>query len=469
MVGVLYRDDASPIISVVDVISGVHTHDIRLDNNRRYEVWAHEESLRFANIGVPTTTIWEVGFTPGATLVKVETLSLVDFNPTPWDRLGQIQFFPVPGRFTFTYELRHGGKLLVWNAQNPEPLLHEASDYWYPTMTFSSDGRFFACSTSRQEVRLWKESPTGYIRIGKLPSGAPCSIPLLSPDGESIITFGGPTIQLWRTKGFTTPLNTWGQVTHNNNDFVLEFVPDRQLAAVTRRGEETVTVLDLKSGLPQLIIDASVLYVGVYGLRVVENTVAVTDDRTIITWNLPEGNFLPHARVGVNEITQKTHFSGGQQGFTIAASISLDFRNIAILNKGYTSSHPDLHLHVQSTGYHNYPISTSQASLWFTPGGRGIWCVAEGTVELLGISQSGLQRIMVESSIGCLPSACPWRPSRGYEITSDGWLIGPEGKRLFMLPPPWRSSAARRVWSGQFLALLHGALPQAVILDLAPL
>ena len=97
-----------------------------------------------------------------------------------------------------------GGGLLVWNAQNPEPLLREAGHYWHPSMTFS-DGRFFACSTSRQEVCLWKESPSGYIRIGKHPSGAPCSIPLLSQDGESIIIFGGPTIQLWHTKGFTTP------------------------------------------------------------------------------------------------------------------------------------------------------------------------------------------------------------------------------------------------------------------------
>ena len=35
-----------------------------------------------------------------------------------------------------------------------------------------------------------------------------------------------------------------------------------------------------------------------------------------------------------------------------------------------------------------------------------------------------------------------------------------------MLPPRWQSDMVRWAWSGQFLGLLHGALPEAVILEL---
>ena len=333
-------------------------------------------------------------------------------------------------------------------------------------MTFSSDGRFFACSTTGLEVYLWKESPTGYTLIGRLQSSATCSTPLLSPNGESIITFGGRAIQLWHTKDFTTPSSISAHIPHYAMDFVLEFVPGRQLAVVARKGKETVTVLDLKSGLPQQTIEASM---NVYGLRVAGNTVVVIGDGVIITWNLPEGDSLSHAGVGVENSTQTTSFSGGGRSDVIAASISLDFSHVAILRTGRTpDSFPALHVYCLSTGRHDYATVKSGASLWFAPGGLDIWCVAEGKVESHSIDQSGLGCTAFGFGIERLPSGSPWTSSRGYKVVNDGWLIDPDGKRLFVLPPTWRSNPEQRVWNGQFLALLHGALPQPVILDLAP-
>jgi hypothetical protein len=38
-----------------------------------------------------------------------------------------------------------------------------------------------------------------------------------------------------------------------------------------------------------------------------------------------------------------------------------------------------------------------------------------------------------------------------------------------MLPPLWQSfESVDRVWNGKFLALLHGSLPEPVILELEP-
>jgi hypothetical protein len=66
------------------------------------------------------------------------------------------------------------------------------------------------------------------------------------------------------------------------------------------------------------------------------------------------------------------------------------------------------------------------------------------------------------------PEEYPWSSSCGYQVTDDWWILAPDGKRLLMLPPPWRSHAVRRVWKGQFLALLYEGLSEPVILELEP-
>ena len=338
MVGVPYRDDASPTISVVDVMSGVRTHDIHPCTPWTYSIWTHGESLRFVTIEWAEITIWEAEFTQGATQRKTETISVPDdadrtraFNSkarrhirrqeAPW-HLGQAQFFPFTSRLAFTRASSGSTEeLLVWDPRSSMPLLYRTAGWYYPRMAFSSDGRFFACSITRLEVHLWKESFTGYEFIGELPSNTRCSIPLLSPNGESIITFANRTIHLWHTNTFSTPSGISAHVPDFDEDFVLELVPDRQLAVVARQGGTAATILHLKSGLPQLTIDASLK---IYGLRVPGNAVAVIGDGVIITGDLPEGNSLPRARVNVENSIQTTLSRCGGQSDVIIASISPD-------------------------------------------------------------------------------------------------------------------------------------------------
>ena len=470
MVGVLARNSSTARISIVDVISGVHTHHVYPETPWTYGIWTHGGSLRFATTEGAVITIWGVEFTQGATRREIETLSIPDdvnqaaaFDRGTEQDAGRTQFFPVPCRIAFTRPSSASvDELVVWGPRNSVSMLHEESASWYQKTTFS-DGHFFACSTTGPEVYLWKESPTGYTLIGRLPTNTGRSVPLLSPNGESIIAICGPTIQLWHTKDFTTPSSLLDHVPHCAEDFVLEFVPGGQLAVVARQGEETVTVLDLKSGLPQLTIDASMK---VYGLRVAGNAVVVIGDGVIITWNLPEGNSLPHARVGVKNSTRTTSFGGGGQGNAITASISLDFRYVAVLRMEPTQTVDfKLHLYCLSTGFHSHDYLSSVASLWFDP--DGLLCSArKGMVWQRGIRQPDSAQCWYP--LERLPSGSPWTSSRGYKVTDDGWLIDPGGKRLLVFPPPWKSYPEKRVWNGQFLALLHGSLPQPVILELAP-
>ena len=62
----------------------------------------------------------------------------------------------------------------------------------------------------------------------------------------------------------------------------------------------------------------------------------------------------------------------------------------------------------------------------------------------------------------------PWLSNHGYKVTDDGWIFGPSGKQLLWLPHHWRLDEGKRRWGGHYLGLVHGGLPDAVILDLQP-
>ena len=208
VVGVLYRYRTADFISIYDVVFGVYKHDVyhgvlpcdphSSSRPRLYNIWTNGESFLFISLKQGAFTIWEVGLAPGAAPTAVETIP----SPTPEgpsrdrDEAMNVQFHPAPYMLTIARPallacaFRPGGA--IWDP------LNRGSDF-YRAPTFSSDGRSFACSTTRSQVCLWSRSGTGYTLQETLPSFAGHSTPLLSPNGELIIAFNGPIIQLWHT------------------------------------------------------------------------------------------------------------------------------------------------------------------------------------------------------------------------------------------------------------------------------
>ena len=473
MVAVLSCWRSSTTISIYDVVSGVYMHDIDhgpqtnldLDSGapRVCDIWTHGESLRFATPKPMGITILEVGLAPGVTPAEVETVSIpdntVEVPVCEPSGIPHIKFHPASYRFAF---ITKEGTLMVWDARASKFLLRHPGTSSCRLTSFSSDGRFFACSTTGFEVCLWRESPTGYILFEELTTGTQYPEPRFSPNGGSFIAFSDYTIQLWHTKRFTTITSSVLAQTaqHTREDFVLEFLPDRSLAIVARRGDDTVTVLDLRSGISQLTIDTSI---EVYGLRAIENTIVVIGRKRAITWNLPGGNSLLDARMTIEDSTRTINFGGADTNtLVVAASISLDFRYIALLR---WSDRVDVYCtFTERTIFH---VGVRSSTLWYAPDGCNIWCAYENEVEVITINQDapGYTR----ARAGIRDGSCPWGSSRGYEVTDDGWILGGGGKRLLMLPPLWRSPYSMdRVWNGKFLALLHGQLPEPVILELEP-
>jgi len=434
-------------------------------------IWTYGESLRFATSGGRTITIWEVGFTSGAAPTEVETFTAPGIGML----YGDLGLLPAPCRLALVFT----NTVLVWDVQNSEYLLIHTGARFDMRTSFSSNGRFFACS-AESDIYLWKESPAGYILHEKLACSTDHPSPLLSPNGESIVVFGGHTIRLWRTKSLTPPpsgIST--QVPQLTKNLVLDFSPDGTLAVVTVQNDETVVVLNLKSGIPRLTIDAGVR---VYGLRVIGNAVVVVGGEKAITWNLPAGDCVLGARVGLQDSSRTVGVNYLEP--MASASISPDSRRVAVV-----SGRPFHHLSICSTSTGELlgessgeasAIRTAPATtLWFSPDGCDLWCVRDNSeacrvwevsggwrvnegweMELLGLPGPEWRTVDVEEY--------PWRSSHGYQVTTDWWILSPDGKRLLMLPPPFQSHGVHRVWKGRFLALLHGGLSEAVILELDP-
>ena len=476
MVGVFVWCFSSSTIFVYDVVSGVHVNSHSLSDPFSNGgpisngLWAHGESFRFATAGRKAITIWEVGFAPGTTPVEVETLSIPHKvrSAVPlhndYDNLTERVRF-LPGSYRLA--IAHDGRVLVWDVRNSKSLLSRTDIKCHPMMTFSSDGRFFACSTIWYEMYLWKESPTGYVLHEILASSTGRPDLLLSPNGESIVAFGDRTIRLWCTESFTTPpSSTSTEAPRRTGDFILDFSPDAALAAVVRREDNAVKVFDLTSGTPQLTIDAGAK---VYGIKVTGSAVAIAGDRKVITWVLPTGDRVQNARVSVEDSARTINFISPGKGIVVTASISADLHHVALVTHAFPKFRR-LYIYSASTEEYLGHHITSGSTPWFTPDGRDVWCAAgSGEAEVWTITRQGPSPPHGAPDVVDIehpPVGYPWGSSRGYKTTNDGWVLGPDGKRLLMLPPPWQSYALRRVWNGRFLALLHGALLEPAILEL---
>lgn len=461
MVGVLHQYPNTARIFICAIASckyiGFHllNDGVLLSN----DIWTHGESLQYATTNAAAIIIWEVGFTLGAKRTKVKTLPA----PSGFDdsRCTRVQLLPALCRLALSF----WDKVLVWDAQNTTYLLNYTDGRFDGKMSFSPDGHFFACRTTGSEIYLWKESPIGYLPHKRLSSSIVYSSPLFSQTGESIVAFGGYTILLWRTNASTTPPSgILTQAPQRNDNFVLDFSPDGTLAMVTMLKDNVVRVFNLKSGVQELTINTSM---EVYGLRVVKNTLLVVTDQKVIGWELPAGDSFPNPQVDLEHSSLRVEISGWQRSHDVTyASISPDCHHIAFIMGGGITGY--LCIYNTLTGVCLGPESSRKGVVaWFAPDRCDVWYANDRGVG--GMWRVGRQNELdLSVDLACPPAGYPWRSSSGYQVTNDWWILAQDGKRLLMLPPPWQSDPVRRMWKGQFLALLHRGLSEPVILEMDP-
>ena len=176
MLGGLFGNET---IITYNILSGTQISS-HLVQEYIYSVWANGESLQFATMEPGSITIWEVGFTSSHAPTQISSL------PTP-DHLSLENpvFFPTLSLLALILEDR----VLVWDAQHQKILLDSMDIESPKEVSFSPDGQFFICCSWGQEFHLWKKSPNGYLPHQKFTSSTEYPTVMISPNGESIISF----------------------------------------------------------------------------------------------------------------------------------------------------------------------------------------------------------------------------------------------------------------------------------------
>jgi hypothetical protein len=464
MLGALFLSTETSTISIYNVLYGTHTHSHRTEGVLA-KVWTHGKCIRYASFASGTIVIWEFGFTSSHEPTRVEVLS----TPDNFDPLGNFLIHPTPSRLAFINQRA----VLVWDCRETRFLLDFKDVKEYPSMSFSLNGGLFVSGSTGRAIYLWKEFPNGYVLHRKFQSNyALSTIHSVSPDGGSVAGWGSSGIQVWRTMDPATSLSDI--VTHPPSQtrvWIVGFSPGEVFAAITQRGDSVVTVLDLKSGDPWLVIDTGV---EVYGLGVGRSTIVIVGEGKIVTWDLPTRKHGFDARANIDTSARITTFAQPQRcplQFDHPLSISTDLHRMAIVGEGRGPTLCYLHLYDVPTG--QCLASTSIMLLgrpWFALDGHEVWHpITDNKAEGYSIVEDDESDIIKLECIGVTadpPGGSPWKPSHGYEVTDDGWVLSSSGKRLLWLPPYLRSDSTYREWSGQFLALLHPKLPEPVLLEL---
>ena len=470
-------DDTAITIATHSLLSNTHAYShIDPKGHLVHPIWTGGKCIRFATVEPGFVRIWEVGFSSVNSLKEVESWPLPDEIHSSKDLL----FLPTLSQLAFTLPK----KVSIWDAQGSRSLLDLTGKDDFGRMSFSSDGRFFACTTGR-ELRVWKVSHVGYTLHQILVFSATGESTSLhfSPDGESIVVGHGSSLSVWPTADpITTPYAIPDQSADRNN-FLPAFSPDGSLAAVPRLEENKVTILDLESGSPRFVIDAEMK---ISCVRVTGSKAVVAGYDKVVVWDVPARNSALNPGANVNGSVHVTTFddsarsSGPLEPFSLTCtSISPDLNYVAArIDRGEDTAKamqvdPQLKIYNTWTGRQlaSTTTKTNMSAPYFTPDGREVWCgEAPGSgVEGWAITEESESRLTrlepLEPSMGTR-EAFAWKSSCGYEVTDDGWVLSPTKRRLLWLPRHWRSHVNRRSWQGRFLGFLHGEPAEVVILEL---
>ena len=486
MLGVLFCTPPGYTLCTYNVLSGIHIYTHPVEGPVSTNIWTCGECLQFATMGTRSVTIWEVGFVSTDAPTEVETHSIPDGFNSP----DMFLFHPTLSQLALKKEKR----ICVWSIQDSKFLLDSTvPSSW--DIFFSPDGQFLVYITcnppsSSREIILLKGSQTGYILHKRLMSNLKVTKPLISPDGGSIIAIGLEAIQLWHTMDSPTLLPASSK---NPSPFIVEFSPDQALVAIVRLEDEIVTVLEVKSGIPKLLIDTSM---GVYGLGITRNSIVAIGDGKIVTWDLPVGGHILNLRVDTTNSVQTVTFNHRQfnnEGIpTALVSPNLHYMIVKDKRLGMdrqTSKEAyALYLYDIPTGKHlGFVPVDHDGTPWFTLDGCEVKCLQRSGMKrwkIIEDSESNITKLEYLKLSQSQPGGSPWQSSLGYQLVDDQWIFNSNGKRLFWLPHYWRLYSntwffgslqneriydwrlRNRTWCSQFLALLHGELSEAVILEL---
>ena len=197
-----------------------------------------------------------------------------------------------------------------------------------------------------------------------------------------------------------------------------------------------------------------------------------------MTWDLPAGDHALDLRANTTDSVRTATLDHDFPRIGVRPpdiSMPPDLHHVAVVGNHYGNPfHSYLRRCDVHTGQHLQTVTRDLHCIytpWFTPDGREVWSVRYhgGPVDgwkIVEDSKSDITELEYLGSTTHQADGPPWQSSCGYQVTGGWWILGPSGKRLFWLPPQWRSYEWKRMWGRRFVVFLDYELPEAVILEL---
>jgi len=468
MLGLSSYKAGGTTISTYNILSGTCIYSHSVEVWKLAGIWAHNECLQFATKEPGTLTIWEAGFIPTHTLTKIKSLQI----PPEVHRYDSSYNSTLSWLICKDHEV-----IFVWDIEHSKYLLDPVGIRSYSEDHTSPDYPYFLRDGSG--VNLWKEPSTAYVlhQMHKYNTSNKIrytTMPYISPNGELAFTHRGSVVQLWHTTNFSTRLLTipTQPSQRDRKSSLLRFSPDEALAAVLQKVGMVVTVLDLKSDTPRLIIDTGM---EVYGLGMARGTIVVVGPRKIVTWNLPARGCVLSPRVNMNNSVRTVTYDYPRANSKEdkLALVSPDLHCVTLTSQDDTVVCSVVDLYDVLTGRHlGHGEGRGFTMSSFTPDGGEFWHVdnddgSRGNCwKILKDGKSNAAKLGHPGRGKTPMDTFHWQCPPGYKVTDDGWILQSSGKRLLWLPTHWWPDWWDRAWHGQFLALLNDGLPELLILEL---
>ena len=443
----------------------------RLCHGWSYELgahWIHEDTLRIAT-SFETNGVYvvEIGELPST---STPSLHLLASFPAPPHKNG-FSFSPVSYHASFVT----GMEVVVLDVRNSKTLLRtDVARADLSPGRFSPDGRFFACGMSGREIRVWQNTPTGYLPWSNLRPRLPFEGFVFSPTTPSILTWGPEGIQLlYPDDRISPPSSDSGGPNHEGRDHLVAYSVDHAYVATARQEGGFITVLDSLLGT---LLRSANTSMKIRMIEVVDDKIFVANENTLTWWDPQTGGRVHGAHGAQSEVViggRAQHLAFSHDCSYIAFSFNTSVFLYDVTAQKITAEHksdnsildirfsPDMHslrlFTLRSVSTPSDMLSQNPRKLSYS------------LVELEMADGAGFGNVTRE----LLEDAWSWVDlfSRGSRIWSgsEQWVVDPRGGKLLWLPPSWRVKRPNEVrWDGDFLALLDGRHELPIIVEFYP-
>ena len=407
-------------------------------------------------------------------------ISLCTLQPTSTPPLCILDSFRVPpysGLFSFSPASFHACFLaeelvIILDIQDSKLLLQITKEEvaYKPLGQFSPDGRFFACGVSPWEIRVWQNTPTGYVAWGGLRPRLSFWEFSWSPNSMSILCQCTGGLLLLDPVNYPSPLSP-NRNEPNSQDgvhLVAYSVDQVHIAVAPQEGSDIMVLNTLLDTTWQFIKTD----MKIHDIKIIGNTIFAVDKRKLVGWELKAGGTGPFGLpfwLSSSTTWRVTYSKSLFIGHVEHLRLSHDCTQVAFAKTGLVCLYDIKAQEVLKSM--KWEWDTTPEDIQFSPDGHQLHIAGQAAFDTffyyaveLSVEDWGFVDLKDGWSWANHFSSCRYHVREG-----SAWVMDSRGRKLLWLLPDWRASDWKEVkWQGNLLTLVGAHNPVPIIIKFQP-